>query len=331
MARGDFTGDSRSDIVLQSPTGAIRLWGMDGALITSTERVSQTGTPVNAGQGWDVVQSGDFNGDSLADLLWRGPDGEVTIWDLDGPRLLAEGSVLRNGHPVNPGHNWTIMGTGDFNGDGMTDVLWRSTAEAGALHIWSMDGNDIVSNHPARFGGGPVNVGSEWSVEGTGDFGGDGKSDVLWRSDAGEIATWDMDGFDIASSGLISQQGSAVTVADQRWKVSGTGDFNGDGMTDILWRGPDGAVGVWLLDDRELLVASVIEDGGQAVKVNARWDVVGTGDYTGDGQDDILWQRPDGAAVLWTLDGSQLQSSRLVHDDTDVVKVADRWQIAPTT
>ena len=25
-------------------------------------------------------------------------------------------------------------------------------------------------------------------------------------------------------------------VADQNWKVVGTGDFNGDGKSDILWR-----------------------------------------------------------------------------------------------
>jgi hypothetical protein len=31
------------------------------------------------------------------------------------------------------------------------------------------------------------------------------------------------------------------------WQVQGTGDFNGRGKTDILWRNDSGTVGVWLM------------------------------------------------------------------------------------
>ena len=33
-----------------------------------------------------------------------------------------------------------------------------------------------------------------WHIDGTGDFNGDRKSDILWRNDAGLVAVWDMDG-----------------------------------------------------------------------------------------------------------------------------------------
>jgi serralysin len=29
--------------------------------------------------------------------------------------------------------------------------------------------------------------------------------------------------------------------------IAGTGDFNGDGQGDILWRGQNGDVGMWLM------------------------------------------------------------------------------------
>jgi hypothetical protein len=32
------------------------------------------------------------------------------------------------------------------------------------------------------------------------------------------------------------------------WHVVGTGDFNGDGLTDILWRNDDGSITDWLAD-----------------------------------------------------------------------------------
>ena len=34
----------------------------------------------------------------------------------------------------------------------------------------------------------------------------------------------------------IGDYGFLPTVADTNWRIAGTGDFNGDGDTDILWR-----------------------------------------------------------------------------------------------
>ena len=35
--------------------------------------------------------------------------------------------------------NWAIVGVGDFNGDGKTDLLWRNTS-SGENAIWYMNG-----------------------------------------------------------------------------------------------------------------------------------------------------------------------------------------------
>jgi hypothetical protein len=37
----------------------------------------------------------------------------------------------------------------------------------------------------------------------TGDFNGDGKSDLLWRDTGGDTAIWFMNGLSVASSGSI--------------------------------------------------------------------------------------------------------------------------------
>ena len=38
---------------------------------------------------------------------------------------------------------------------------------------------------------------SHWSiVNGTNDYNGDGKSDLLWRSDTGQVQLWEMNGLD---------------------------------------------------------------------------------------------------------------------------------------
>ena len=74
---------------------------------------------------------------------------------------------MRNGHPVNPGHNWTILATGDFNGDRKTDILWRTNQAAGAVRIWTMDDADVLSTSAATLGGNPVNLGSNLRYEPT--------------------------------------------------------------------------------------------------------------------------------------------------------------------
>jgi hypothetical protein len=54
------------------------------------------------------------------------------------------------GGPVssNPGPAWQAIGTGDFNGDGFSDILFQN-ASAGQISIWEMDGT-------TRIGGGAV-------------------------------------------------------------------------------------------------------------------------------------------------------------------------------
>ena len=67
------------------------------------------------------------------------------------------------------------MGTGDFNGDGKADILWRNTSTADvAVTFRKMHGHCF--NHIHR------NLPSNWTVAGVGDFNGDGKTDILWRN-----------------------------------------------------------------------------------------------------------------------------------------------------
>ncbi len=40
--------------------------------------------------------------------------------------------------------NWTIAGTGDFDGDGKSDILWRNS-RPGEVAIWLMNGTSIAS------------------------------------------------------------------------------------------------------------------------------------------------------------------------------------------
>ena len=71
----------------------------------------------------------------------------------------------------------------------------------------------------------------------------------------------------------------------------GTGDFDGDGTDDLLWRHEStGAVGMYAMGSG----SPVWQGLGQS---SFDWDIVGVGDYNGDGTDDILWRNATNGAV----------------------------------
>jgi Ca2+-binding RTX toxin-like protein len=59
------------------------------------------------------------------------------------------------------------------------------------------------------------NVGTDWKVAGIGDFNGDGKDDVLWRSDTGQTTDW----LGTASGGFIDNYANAASFVPTNWQV----------------------------------------------------------------------------------------------------------------
>jgi len=61
------------------------------------------------------------------------------------------------------------------------------------------------------------------------------------RDDAGNVLLWLMDGTALRTT--VSYPG-----IDLGWQIQTVGDFDGDGVADILWRYSDGTALAWLLD-----------------------------------------------------------------------------------
>ncbi|HEV2044406.1 MAG TPA: FG-GAP-like repeat-containing protein, partial [Sphingomicrobium sp.] len=74
------------------------------------------------------------------------------------------------------------------------------------------------------------------------DFNGDGRSDILWRNTDGTLSNW----LGTATGGFTPNNANAAALVPTDWQVAGTGDFNGDGRDDILWRNDNGTVSNWL-------------------------------------------------------------------------------------
>ncbi|QSX79147.1 DUF7948 domain-containing protein [Agrilutibacter solisilvae] len=186
---------------------------------------------------------------------------------------LNEVIMARLAQPMN--RSWT----GDFDGDGKDDILWRNL-RTGGNDLWRQ-GNSAL--RIALSAVADVN----WTVGGVGDFNGDGKADILWRNlVTGSNELW--------RSGLVAQRQVIGGVSDTNWVVAGIGDFTGDAKADILWRNRvTGGNVMWP-------AANAATPTTLTAVAALKWEVVGIGDFNHDGRDDVLWRDTEaGANVVW--------------------------------
>ena len=163
-------------------------------------------------------------------MLWQNTDGQAAIWLMNGTTPTSEALV-----GTNPGSSWQIVGTGDFTGDGKSDILFQNTD--GQAAIWLMNGTTPTAEAVA----GP-NPGPSWHVAGTGDFTGNGISDILWQNTDGQAAIWLMNGTTPTAEALVGPN------PGPSWHIAGTGDYNGDGKFDILWQNASGQADIWMMN-----------------------------------------------------------------------------------
>ena len=193
-----------------------------------------------------------------------------------------------------------VLGTGDFNGDGATDLLWR---ERFFPRVTLLDGSSASTS------GNIVVPGHAWAFR-RGDLWGVGKpgrpaAERAARRHRGLQRRWQVrhpvaPGRRPAGAlvcrrkleqclGELGQQPrrrcerhrpSPEAPVPVDWQVQGIGDFNGDGYSDILWRHDGRQVAIWYMEH-----AMHVGDGypgGELVAECGKIQAVG--DFDGDGR-----------------------------------------------
>lgn len=264
-----------SDILWRNTAGNTAIW-----FVNDEVNVMQS-LPGGLDNNWQIQGVGDFNGDGDSDILWRcvpiapatscgsAISGSTAIW------LFSNGNYAMTTFPGWLDSSWQVKGIGDFNGDGSSDILWRSTNTNGSNLIW-YSGNSGTSLAPP-------DLNTVWSVQGVGDFDGNGNADIFWRCVSpycgypeGSVATW------YFRNGVYSSTTVQAQHIDYSWSVVGFGDFNGDGATDVLWRNTNQAnsISLWGSNAASYPIPPAGTD----------WQVQGVGDFDGNGTPDILWR-----------------------------------------
>lgn len=236
---GDFDGSGTTDLN----------WAFDASFFANIylflrapyAQSAQSFTPGYMG-GETPLGIGDFNGDGHDDLLFRKPSGEIGEW-LGGSGFISDRRTVINFQDNSAAvhrtvdFSWAVVASGDFNGDGRDDLMWRHTS--GEITEWLSTADGGFFNNASRVA---KTVDLSWHVIGAGDFNGDGRDDLIWRHDSGQLTEWlgQADGSFFDNFSVLHAQ------VDRSWKIVDIGDYNGDGISDLFWRHASGEVTEWL-------------------------------------------------------------------------------------
>jgi photosystem II stability/assembly factor-like uncharacterized protein len=224
---------------------------------------------------WDVQAIGDLDGDGFGDLVWRfrGQSANIDDQGVSYIWFTSNGSVAqvrkRGGAPL----TWTLLGATDLNGDGAADMIYVSPANAMRVLMAT------PSRTCANLSGGSLPTG--FTALKLADFTGNRRGDVLARNAAtGEVrlvglnamglnlppytgAADDPNASCTGSTLSLAQTVFNIGTADPTWSFFATGDFNGDGIFDVVWRQPNGTLTLWLFNANGA-APSVISNAGTA-------------------------------------------------------------------
>jgi hypothetical protein len=255
----DLNGDASPDLLFQSSADSrIAYWLMQGNREISLSFL----TPPSAGTNWNLVGSGDFNGDNSTDLLFQNSTtGDLAYWYMHGTTATEIHTVT----PVNPGTNWNVVGVFDFNRDGYPDILFQNSSSLD-LFVWYMRGTTMIGGQFLT----PRNPGTGWRVAAVGDLNNDGQADIVFQnSSTGNLFVWNMRGVVQVGGGFTNPANPGAG-----WNVAGLADIETDGRLEILFQnGNSGDLAYWVMSGLNLTRVAIPTPNNPG---GAIWKLVGS-------------------------------------------------------
>jgi hypothetical protein len=274
------TGYALGRVTVDAALRPVAVWQQSTGDFTTQVRAASTAPAVAPRPAWH-----DVTGDGKGDLLGLTPGGTLAVRPGTGTGTVGTGPSATG---------WAssslLVPFGDLTGDGCGDLLVRNAA--GALTRYDGGCGTAFSPNGKRAG-----LGSGWQIynhlSAPGDLTGDGRTDLLARTSAGELWMYADNGAGAFKPRI--RVGTGWQIYDT---VVAAGDLNGDKAGDLLARDSAGALWRYYGTGRGTF--------GPRVRIGTGWQtynaVVGVGDLNADGKADLVAR--DAAGALWRYNGT---------------------------
>jgi FG-GAP-like repeat/Beta-propeller repeat len=293
VAVADQNGDGNPDLIWQNSSSGqvnVNYYGGAGGAVLTGFAVLNSGAGTG---GWHVVADADFDGNGIPDLVWQNTStGQVNVnyYGGTGGAVLTGFAVLDSGAGTSGS---SVVGAADMNANGVPDLIWENSTTAQVnVNYYGGAGGAV------KQGSDCLNCGGNFSgltVRALADFNGNGEPDLVVQDNTTGTASvyYYSFGGDVFLGWNLLNTGAGAAG----WKVVATGDFDNNGITDLVWQNSStgqvnlnyygGAGGATLIG------FAVLNSGAGT----AGWSVVAAADFNGDGVPDLIWQNASSGQV----------------------------------
>ncbi|MBT3294337.1 MAG: VCBS repeat-containing protein [Verrucomicrobia bacterium] len=220
---GDFDGDGLCD------RGWFRKGNVGRWTIVMTTRGVLSEFSFGAKNSLPAV--GDYDGDGIDDLAVILADGRLRWWESSSPNnWLATTGSTKIIKTTAFGLQRMRAAPGDYDGDGLCDRAWFDPAKAEFTIVKTSSGGKVLTHKLGGSGAFPV----------PGDYDGDGLTDLAVM-DSDRRVSW----LCSSSGDTVRRKTSATAAWLNKYKraVFAPGDYNGDGISDLVWYLDTGVTG----------------------------------------------------------------------------------------